>query len=107
MNTPITTPRGAATIRTAREEDVSAYRDLRLEALRSHPEAFSSDYAENLAKPMAFWTERLKSSGSDDGVTIYLAVVDQQLMGMCGLARTSSPKLRHSATMVGMYVRPD
>ena len=107
MNTPITTAHGAVTIRCAREEDASAYRDLRLEALRNHPEAFSSDYAENLAKPMTFWTERLKSGGPDGGVTIYFAMADQQLVGMCGIACTNSPKVRHSATIVGMYVRPD
>ncbi len=107
MDTPIVTPRGPVAIRFAREEDAAAYRDLRLEALRNHPEAFSSDYAEHLAKPMAFWTQRLLSSGSDDGVTLYFATVDQELVGMCGLACTVSPKLRHSGSIVSMYVRPD
>jgi len=103
----ITTPRGAVTIRPASEEDVLAYRELRLEALRNHPEAFSSDYATSLARPMAYWTDRLKSDGSDDGVIIYFAVHDEQLIGMCGITHTTSPKLRHSAYIVGMYVRPD
>ncbi len=107
MDTPITTLRGTVTIRSAREEDAPAYRDLRLEALRNHPEAFSSDYAAHLAKPMAFWTERLAFSSTDSAVMIYFAVHDQQLIGMCGITRTSSPKIKHSATIVGMYVRPD
>jgi len=28
-------------------------------------------------------------------------------VGMCGLACSSSPKVRHSASIVSMYVRPD
>jgi len=106
MDTPITTPRGTVTIRSAREEDAPAYRDLRLEALRNHPEAFSSDYAANLAQPMTFWTERLSNS-PDSGVMIYFAVHDPPLIGMCGITRQNSPKLQHSATIVGMYIRPD
>jgi RimJ/RimL family protein N-acetyltransferase len=104
VDTLITTPHGTVTIRLATEEDTPAYRDLRLEALRSHPEAFSSDYVANLAKPMTFWTERLRSNGA---VTIYFAVHDHQLVGMCGIARENSPKVQHSATIVGMYIRPD
>ncbi|MBC7249859.1 MAG: GNAT family N-acetyltransferase [Anaerolineae bacterium] len=107
MDTTITTPRGTVTIRAAREEDAPAYRDLRLEALRNHPEAFSSDYAANLAKPMTFWTERLRSDSTDSTVMTYFAVHDQQLIGMCGITHTDSPKIRHSANIVGMYVRPD
>ncbi len=107
MDTPITTPRGTVTLRSAREEDAPAYRDLRLEALRNHPEAFSSDYAANLAKPMTFWVERLRFSSADSAVMMYFAVHDQQLIGMCGITRTNSPKTWHSANIVGMYVRPE
>lgn len=107
MNTSIHTPRGTITIRLAGEEDAAAYRDLRLEALRNHPEVFSSDYAENLAKPMDFWTSRLKSSGHDGAAMIYLAIPEGEPIGTCGIARTDSPKVRHSATIVGMYVRPN
>jgi len=101
------TPNRTVTIRSAREEDAPAYRDLRLEALRDHPEAFSSDYAANLAKPMTFWTERLRSNSTDSAVMIYFAIHDQQLIGMCGITRTNSPKIQHSANIVGMYIRPD
>ena len=107
METSITTPRGTVAIRSAREEDAPAYRDLRLEALRNHPEAFSSDYAASLAKPMTFWTERLRFNSTDSAVMIYFAVHDQQLIGTCGIIRTNSPKIQHSANIVGMYVRPD
>jgi len=38
---------------------------------------------------------------------IYFAVHEQRLVGMCGIYRANSPKIQHSATVVGMYVRPD
>ena len=107
MDTSITTSHRTVTIRTAREEDAPAYRDLRLEALRNHPEAFSADYTANLAQPMTFWADRLRLNSPDNAVKLYFAVRDQSLIGMCGITRTNSPKLQHSATIVSMYVQPD
>jgi RimJ/RimL family protein N-acetyltransferase len=104
MDKQITTSRGIVTIRPAQETDALAYRDLRLEALHDHPEAFSSDYAVNQARPMAFWTERLRSLGSDS--TIYFAIYQNSLVGTCGIYRGDSPKIQHSATIVGVYVQP-
>jgi len=95
------------TIRPGTEEDAPAYRELRLEALRNHPEAFSSDYAENLAKPLSFWTERLRSGNPDNAVMMYFCVRDEQLIGMCGITHTNSLKSQHSAYIVSMYVRPE
>jgi len=103
----ITTPFGTVTIRPGTEEDASAYRELRLEALRNHPEAFSSDYETNLAKPMRYWTERLRLNDPDNGVMLHFAVHNGLLIGMCGITHTSSPKSKHSAYIVSMYVRPD
>ena len=107
MDTSIATPRGTVTIRPAREEDAPAYRDLRLEALQNHPVAFSADYAANLARPMTYWTEAVSPDNPNSGIKIHFAVHDQQLIGLCGITLTSSPKVRHSALLVGMYVRPD
>ena len=107
MDTSITTPRGTVIIRLAREEDVQAYRGLRLEALRNHPEAFSSDYAANLAKPLTYWADRLKPDVTNSTVALYFAAHDRQLIGMCGIARADSPKTQHSASIISMYVQPD
>lgn len=40
MDKTIATPPGIITIRQAQESDALAYRELRLEGLRNHPEAF-------------------------------------------------------------------
>jgi hypothetical protein len=63
MNKTITTPRGTILIRQGQESDAQAYRELRLEALRNHPEAFSADYDINEKRPMTFWSERMHALG--------------------------------------------
>ena len=103
MNKTITTPHGTIAIRQAQESDAGAYRELRLEGLHNHPEAFSADYAVNEQRPMTFWTERMRSLGNEN--MIFFAVHENGLIGMCGIYRGDSPKTQHSAFVVGVYVR--
>ena len=105
MDKNITTPRGNVVIRQGQESDAQAYRELRLEALRNHPEAFSADYAINEQRPMTFWTERMRSLG-DENMTFF-AVHENGLIGTCGIFRGDSPKTRHSAFIVGVYVKSE
>lgn len=83
--------------------DAAAYRDLRLRALREHPEAFTSDAEAEQAKPLAWSAERLAEphnafwGGFDTGGAI---------VGMVGLERGRRPKEAHKGTVVGMYVAP-
>jgi RimJ/RimL family protein N-acetyltransferase len=102
----VSTPRARAIIRAGREEDAPAYRELRLEALRDHPEAFSSDYDTYLAKPPGYWTKRLQFHRPDNSVMLFFAAHDEGLAGMCGVAHNRDRKTRHSAYLVSMYVRP-
>lgn len=88
------------------EADAPAYRELRLEALRDCPEVFGSDYAQNLARPASFWRERLRVAGTPGSLKIYLAWHLDEPVGLCGLALNDSPKTRHSASLVQVYVRP-
>jgi len=92
-------------IRPARLSDVKDFRELRLEALRSHPEAFSADYELNAGRPMSYWEERLSNleSKSETGM-IYFAEHEERLIGMCGVHRDESPKTRHTGWIWGVYV---
>src|SRR5260221_8492405 len=94
-------------IRPAVAEDLSAYRDLRLEALRNHPEAFGADYAQDAAEPESFWQERLSNTIDNPMGILHLAVADQMLIGMTGIYRINSPKEQHNGNIWGVYVRPD
>jgi RimJ/RimL family protein N-acetyltransferase len=85
-------------------DDLDAYRDLRLEGLREHPEAFGSDYATSLAQSREWWLDRVAPKG--DGGTIQVADDGRALVGTAGLLRGNSPKQRHGAVLVGVYVRP-
>jgi GNAT superfamily N-acetyltransferase len=100
----IETELGLVTIRPARAGDAPAYRELRLQALGNHPEAFGSDYETNLHQPMSYWEERLRTLG--DETMIYFAVHESGFAGMCGIIRGRSQKTRHSATIISVYVRP-
>lgn len=96
---------GKVTIRQAETKDSAAFRALRLEALRSHPEAFSADCAFNEAQPMAYWEGRLSAlEGEHNKGMIYFAEHEDRLVGMCGVQRGDSPKTRHTAWIWGVYV---
>lgn len=103
----ISTPRGPVIIRLAQETDAPNYRVLRLEALKNHPEAFSSDYESNLSKPMSYWEERLRAQRTDTTVRMYIAESEGSLIGMCGIVRENSPKVKHSALIISVYVQPE
>ena len=107
MKSTIDTPRGPITIRPTCEADTVAYRELRLEALRTHPEAFGADYEESLARPIERWQQNVRDgAGTDLGVT-YVAEAAGGLVGMTGVYRDSGAKMRHCANIWGVYVRPD
>ncbi len=99
------TERGLLTILQAQESDAPAYRELRLEALRNHPEAFSSDYALNQAEPPSYWSNRLQALGQES--MLYFVIHNNQFIGMCGISRGYSPKTRHSATIWGVYIQSE
>jgi GNAT superfamily N-acetyltransferase len=92
-------------VRRAEERDLAALRELRLEALRSHPESFGADYESSLAQPVEFWRDRLLPR--PDGTAVFIADAGHTLAGMCGILPGSSPKTRHVAMIWGMYVRPE
>jgi RimJ/RimL family protein N-acetyltransferase len=100
----ISTSKGNVIIRQAVLADVPAFRELRLQALHDHPTAFAMDYESTLSQPETYWQERLGGLGKEN--MIYFAEHEGQLAGMCGLYWRESPKIRHSATIWGVYVRP-
>jgi RimJ/RimL family protein N-acetyltransferase len=81
--------------------DALAYRDIRLEGLRRHPEAFASTFEDERDRPLDCFQEQITQS------RIFRAVLAQRLVGVVGLHAYAEAKLRHKATIWGMYVRQE
>jgi RimJ/RimL family protein N-acetyltransferase len=92
------------TIRQAAEPDAAAFRELRLEALRSHPEAFGSDFETQNEFPLSHWADRLRALG--DETMICFAEHEGRLIGMCGIYRGRMKKIQHNATIFSVFVQP-
>ncbi len=81
--------------------DAVLYRDIRLEALRTNPEAFGSTFEIEDAQPLTWFSAGLASS------TLLGAFRDAQLLAIAGFAIQQGPKKAHKGFIWGMYVRPD
>ena len=82
--------------------DAAAYRDLRLQGLHDHPEAFGASWADEAARPLPWFADRL-----DRNAVFGADGADGGLAGVAGLVIPESPKLRHKGTLWGMFVRPE
>jgi ribosomal protein S18 acetylase RimI-like enzyme len=105
MNRSLQTPRGEIVIREATPTDAIQFRKLRLYALQDSPTAFSADYQKNLNHSTEYWEDLLTMH--PDESTIFLAAYDNNLIANTGIVRGGMPKTRHSATIWGVYVRPE
>ena len=87
-------------IRRLTPADAAVFRDIRLEALRSSPEAFGSTFETESGQTLDFFSGRLRSSemlGAFDGA---------EIVGMAGLLVRTGQKEAHKGLLVSMYVRP-
>lgn len=106
MEMQLDTPRGPLAIRPTRPADAPRLRELRLDALRTSPEAFGGTYedaAARAADSWVAWAER--GAGSPHGVT-YVADAGDMLVAMTALNRPEAPRFHHAALIQAVYVRP-
>lgn len=80
-------------------KDAPAFRKLRLEGLKRHPEAFGASYEEEAALPLAEIERRLA------GAAVFGAFADGELVGVAGLLVPGAAKKRHKGELWGVYVR--
>ncbi len=92
---------GEVTVRRLLPEDAVLYRDIRLDALKSDPDAFGSTFAEESKEPLHWFTKRLETSA------VFGAFADSELVGVVGFFAKPSRKEAHKGVLVGMYVRPE
>jgi arylformamidase len=87
-------------IRQLTRDDAAEYLALRLRALREHPDAFRSSFEEESAKNVEWSAHRL--AGGDG---FFLGAFESGTMiGTVGVQTEARTKLRHQATVIGMYV---
>lgn len=87
--------------------ELSAYKALRDEGLRLHPDAFDADLESEYARPPESFIGRLGLNESLGGTFLLGAWQARRLVGMVGLERQSLHKLRHSAELNSMMVHPE
>jgi RimJ/RimL family protein N-acetyltransferase len=88
-------------IREASVSDALKLRDLRLEALKTHPEAFGADYESDVKHPLSHWKKTLKPNPNG---TVFIAEADSKLIGTSAISRFNFAKMSHNAVIWGVYV---
>jgi len=94
----------ACQIRLLTPADAAAYRELRLEALRSHPDAFGASLEDEQARSPEMLARRLDAGPAN---CLFGAFAGAELLGTAGFfIPNSSAKSRHKGLLVGVYVAP-
>ncbi len=91
-------------IRCLEPSDAQAYRDLRLEALATSPEAFGSSYEEEAPLSLDTIRSRIPTSGPN---SIFGAFAGERLVGMAGFVMYERKKASHKGLMWGVYVQTE
>ncbi|WP_235885684.1 GNAT family N-acetyltransferase [Paenibacillus cymbidii] len=92
-------------IRVLNENDVEAYRQLRLRALQLNPEAFGSTYEREATFSLEFVADRVLAAEGK----FTLGAFDRQgaLVGIVTFVRESGVKTAHKGNVYGMFVAPE
>ncbi|NLP50083.1 GNAT family N-acetyltransferase [Bacillus sp. RO1] len=90
-------------IRQLTPTDAENYRTIRLEALKNKPEAFSSSYEDEVE----YSVEKYRDRFNNDHTYTYGAFNEDNLVGTVTLLCETKKKIKHRATIVAMYVKPD
>jgi ribosomal protein S18 acetylase RimI-like enzyme len=89
-------------IRTLTASDVGPYRKLMLEAYAAAADAFTTTAEERALEPESWWVKRIadpKGLGASFG-----AIHEGKLVGTVAVEYSVKPKLKHAASIIGMYV---
>ena len=89
-------------IRKMVKTDAEAYRELRLRGLQLNPEAFGSSYEESREHDVETFRQRIPEPDSEN--VIFVAEEDGQLLGIVALVRETYKKMKHKASIYGVYV---
>lgn len=88
-------------VRQFTEDHWNLWRDIRLEALQSDPDAFGSTYEEEAYSTESDW--RLKLRIND----VFAVCVGENIVGVGCFTLNNTTKTRHKGKIWGVYIRPD
>jgi ribosomal protein S18 acetylase RimI-like enzyme len=91
-------------VRLLNPADAEAYWELRLEALKQHPESFATSYEEALQRENPI--EQVASRLQGNGEFTFGAFLDGNLAGVVTLVQEKIMKMKHKAYIFAMYVSP-
>lgn len=86
-------------------EEWPAYRQIRLEALHSEPQAFSSTYDETRQRPDSHWQQRLRDVQDGENSWLLFARENDRLIGLIGAMR--DPDRHGYVDIISVYVARD
>lgn len=89
--------------RTLETKDLDAYRKVRLECLKAHPENFGSTFEEESEGDTLLLGKILSKSQTSE--FMMGAFHDGELIGICGMKQEGRLKTNHRGEIVQMYVR--
>lgn len=89
-------------IRRLDAADAAAFQQIRLAALQQHPEAFGAAWESEQQQPLDFFEQRLRNNA------VFAGFNDNgDMQGVAGIARHEAPKIRHIASLWGVYLYPE
>jgi ribosomal protein S18 acetylase RimI-like enzyme len=92
---------GDIEVRRFAAEDAESFREIRLEALRTTPEAFGSTFEAEEGHGLEWFAERMNNGN------MFGAFLEGRVVGMVGLLVEKGLKEAHKGMLVSMYVRPE
>ncbi len=88
-------------IKHLQEQDWKLWKEIRLEALKLHPEAFGSSYEEE-----SLWEQEKFKQGLVKN-NIFGAFIKDKLVGVAGFSIYNPQKLRHKGMLFTLYVKKE
>ena len=88
-------------VRRLTEDDAEVFREIRLEALKGHPESFQSTYESAAELPLDAFAQRLRQ------YALFGGFIGDDLCGFVGFFPLRNPKIKHKGILWGMFVKED
>lgn len=82
------------------------YKEIRLNALKTEPQAFMDNYAKSAAYPDEKWQQRLEKFGKGESWTYFARNQRGKVIGMLGAYRNPEPEKNNKVEIFGVYVEP-